>query len=245
LKNFRAFRAGSHHARDIEQVIDLVHASLHALERVEDLRHMAGDAHAQAMSFGGNRLDHLRCQVCVELDLAKPGGVIAIHHRATLLGRLGGDVAEGFQTSCVDQSREQQPRTDSHALLDGVTLRDQVIELAAAIARRRDARSQERGSELDTRKMRVHLPQSGQQGLAFRIHDGHVGRNRDLAARPGRADSSIADDYDGVGNGRRAGCVDQRRAGNGEGSRVLRWNLTRDRREIGHLLLHAATVQLR
>ena len=121
-------------------MIDLIHAGFHALERVERLWHVAGDGHTHAMGFAGDGFDHFGRKEGVQLDLLESGGMITLHHCAAFLGRLGGYVAEGFQTARIHQTRQQQTRTEGRTLLDGIALRDEVVEFAAAIARRGDAR---------------------------------------------------------------------------------------------------------
>ena len=170
--------------------------------------------------------------------------MVAAHHGAAFIGRFGGDVAEGFQAARVNQSREHQARAQ-RALRGGIALRHQVIEFAAAIARRGDAGGEQRGAELYAGEVGVHFPQSGQQRLALCVDYRHAARNGDRGARAGGRDAAIAHDHDGILDRRAAGGVDQRGAGDGVGAGSFRRHRTAERREIRHLLRDARAEKLR
>jgi hypothetical protein len=172
----RRRRVLAHGGGGVVEVIDLIHPRLDPFHRRQRARHVAGDGHAEPVRFVGNRADHVGREEGVELDLLEPGVVIAPHHGAALIGRFGDDMAESFFGAGIDQARQQETRTNRVLVLDGVALRDQVVELATAVARRRDPGGQQRRPELDARKMRMHLPQPGQHGLPRRIDRRHPAR---------------------------------------------------------------------
>ena len=166
----RTGRAGrAQHARDVVQMVDLIHPGLDAGFRRERLRHVAGHRHAERVRLVGDDLDDLRREVRVELDLLEAGGVVALDGRARFFRRLGGDVTERARAARVDETREQHARSNRVIVLDRVADGDEKVELATAVARRRDARGQMRRPEFHARRVRVHLPQARQQRLALAV----------------------------------------------------------------------------
>src|SRR5262249_47902244 len=141
----------------------------------------------------------------VNLHLRESGLLELRHRRAPLFGSIGPVDAERSGAAAVDQSGENQFRSD-RAVVDSVSNCGHELEFSSAIASRRDAGGKICGSVFDLREVRMHFPKPGKQRFSAAVD----GPN----SRRGLADASnlsAADDNGGIWNGA-AAAIDQQDA---------------------------------
>ena len=97
--------------------------------------------------------------------------MIAVHHGAAFFRRLGSYMTEGVLRPPASTSPASSSLGANGVLLcDGIPLGDEIVELAAAVARGGYPGTQQGRTEFDAGKVNMHFPKTRQEGFAFCVH---------------------------------------------------------------------------
>src|SRR5918912_1376040 len=137
------------------------------------------------MGFGWDGSYNIGLDGAINLDLLDARLLVTIDHRARLCGRVRADHAELGGAIFINRSGLKGVRPHTAPLFERLAHRPYEIELVADIAHGGHACRQVDWPPFHLLVVRVHVPQTRQQGLAPRINDCGILWNFDLRSWPG------------------------------------------------------------
>src|SRR5215472_2214414 len=150
--------------------------------------------------------------------------MVTIYPLAGLVGCIDALDTESQRPGSIDDSSEQQTRTETAILRNGIAHRSDEFEFVAAVAHCGYTGGEIDGSPLDLFEVRVHVPEAREQESPCRVNDVGVFRNLYFGSWADGFDASVFDHNGRVGDGGGSRAIDECRADNGERGAVTARN---------------------